>query len=189
MNIVVLQFFYTGTVTFRQNKLLTDWLYAGFSKGGAGNLKIMKTKRKMSPFRISPLSCPKLGEDQKKKKGLHSKLVWFWPKITQRPKKKVFTQILPFCVLKFSAQVTKGGAMPQFCILFYFNYIILATQRGGAMAPWPTLNVPVAEAHRKKPPERWLLKISNAKKLFSHRIKIKMKQAKRLNIKTLACKV
>ena len=26
--------------------------------------------------------------------------------------------------------------MPQFCILFYANYIILATQRGG-MAQWP----------------------------------------------------
>ena len=43
--------------------------YAGFLKGGegAGNLRIMKKKRKISPLRISPFSCPKLGEDQKKK--------------------------------------------------------------------------------------------------------------------------
>ena len=27
--------------------------------------------------------------------------------------------------------------MPPFCILFYANYTILATQRRGAMAQWP----------------------------------------------------
>ena len=27
--------------------------------------------------------------------------------------------------------------MPQFCILFYANYTILSTQRGGTMAQWP----------------------------------------------------
>ena len=42
---------------------------------GAGNLKIRKTKTKISPLKISPFSCPKLGEDQKK--NLHSKLVRF----------------------------------------------------------------------------------------------------------------
>ena len=31
--------------------------------------------------------------------------------------------------------------MLQFCTLFYGNYTILATQRGG-MAPWPLLNMP-----------------------------------------------
>ena len=36
-------------------------------------------------------------------------------------------------MLKPSLQVTKG-AMPQFCIPFYANYTILATQRRGA---WP----------------------------------------------------
>ena len=45
-----------------------------FERGvGAGNLRIMKTKRKISPLRISPFSFPKLVEDQKK--GLHSDLV------------------------------------------------------------------------------------------------------------------
>ena len=34
-------------------------------------------------------------------------------------------------MLKLSAQVTKReGGMPQFCILFYANYTILATQKG-----------------------------------------------------------
>ena len=48
--------------------------YAGFSKGGPGNLKVMKTKRKISPLRIN-FPAQKSGEDQKK--GLHSKLVLF----------------------------------------------------------------------------------------------------------------
>ena len=33
--------------------------------------------------------------------------------------------------------------MTQFCILFYANYTILATQRMGGMAPWPPLNMPL----------------------------------------------
>ena len=63
-------------------------------------------------------------------------------------KKKVFTQIFlgagqnqssspTICVPKASAQLTKGGGViPQFCILIYANYTILATQRGG-MAQCP----------------------------------------------------
>ena len=35
-----------------------------------------------------------------------------------------------------------GGGMPQFCILFFANYTILATQRGG---PWP--NAPPPKKH------------------------------------------
>ena len=64
--------------------------YAGFSKGEQENLRILKTKRKISPLKISPFSCPKLGENQKKKK------------------KKVFSQSLYAFVLKLSAQATKG---------------------------------------------------------------------------------
>ena len=33
--------------------------------------------------------------------------------------------------------------MPQFCILFYANYTILATQRGGGNGPMPPLNTPL----------------------------------------------
>ena len=82
----------------------------------------MKNKRKIFSLRISPFFCPKLREN----------------------KKKVFCQILSVFVLKLSAQVTKGGAMPQFYMLFYANYTILATQREGAMAPWPPLNTPLS---------------------------------------------
>ena len=31
--------------------------------GGAGNFKMMKTRRKIFPLRISPFSFPKFGED------------------------------------------------------------------------------------------------------------------------------
>ena len=93
---------------------------------GAGNLRIMKIKRKISPLRISPFSCPKLGEDQKN---------------------KVFSQILSVFVLKLSAQVAKGGGgMPQFCILFYVNYTVLTTQRGGCTMP--SLNTPLVLTSR-----------------------------------------
>ena len=44
---------------------------------------------------------------------------------------------LPFCVLKASAQVTKGG-MPQFCILFML--IILSWRPKGG--PWPNGPLP-----------------------------------------------
>ena len=88
---------------------------------GPGNLKIMKTKRKISPPIISPFFCPKLGEDQKK--GLH-------PDSVRCP--LVYSNFLP---------KLQRGAMPQFCILFYANYTILATQRGhGTMPP---LNTPL----------------------------------------------
>ena len=33
--------------------------------------------------------------------------------------------------------------MPQFCMLFYANYTIVATQRGGSMAQCPPLNTPL----------------------------------------------
>ena len=47
--------------------VLTTSVYRIFKGGMPGNLRIMKTKRKISPLRISPFSCPKLGEDRKKR--------------------------------------------------------------------------------------------------------------------------
>ena len=50
--------------------VLTTSLHRISNVGGGrvpGNLRIMKTKKKTSPLRISPFSCPKLGEDRKKK--------------------------------------------------------------------------------------------------------------------------
>ena len=72
-------------------------------KGGEvpGNLRIMKTKRKISPLRISPFFCPKLGEDRKK---------------------MVISQILFVFVLKLSAQITNRGACRNFA---YYSMLII----------------------------------------------------------------
>ena len=43
-------------------------VYAGFSKGRSGNLRIMKTKRKIFPLRIGTFFCPKLVEKHTQKK-------------------------------------------------------------------------------------------------------------------------
>ena len=108
-------------------------VYAEFSKGGwrPGDLKIMKTKRKISPLRISPFSCPKLREDRKK--GLCPDSVLL-------------------CAQTFCLSY-KWRMMPQFCKLFDANYTILVTQRGdGTMLP---LNTPLHCAHCVTPKKVW----------------------------------
>ena len=71
---------------------------------GAGNLRIMKTKKFFS-LRFSPFFCLGLDEDQKKSLHLDSS--------------------------RFSAQIPKGGGMTQFCALFLGIYALLAPQREG----------------------------------------------------------
>ena len=94
------------------------------------NFRITKTRRKFFSPKPNPFSCPKLGEDPKKRSSLKFNPV-FGPKLGEDQKKRSSPIV---SVLKPSAQVTKGETMLQFCILFYANYIILVTQRGG---PWP----------------------------------------------------
>ena len=79
-------------------------------------------------IQFSPIFCPKLGEDQKK--SLHSNLVrFFWVRAKNKGLRLSFvcSKLLP------NVQRGGGGGIPQFCILIYANYTILATQRG----PWP----------------------------------------------------
>ena len=81
----------------------------------------MKTKGNISPLRISSVFGPKLDEDEKK-----------LDEAQKKKKRRSSPRFCPFRVLKLSAQVTKGGgSMPQFCILFYANYTVLTTLRGG----------------------------------------------------------
>ena len=82
--------------------VLTTSVHRIFEGGVPGNLRIMKTKRKISPLKISPFSCPKLGEDRKKK--------------------KVISQILSVFVLKLLAQITNGEACRNFA---YYSMLIL----------------------------------------------------------------
>ena len=110
--------------------------YARFSKGGAGNSENYNNEDQNKIF--PPVRF--LAQNQvttKKKSGLHSDLVRFLAQNWVKAKKKVFTHRL--CAQTFYPSY-KGRAMPQFCILFYANYTILATQRGG---PCPSLNTPL----------------------------------------------
>ena len=62
----------------------------GGGGGGAGNLenlRMMKSRMKIFPPRISPFSCPKSDDDQKKK-DLHSNLVRFLAQNWVKPKKE-----------------------------------------------------------------------------------------------------
>ena len=108
--------------------------YTGFSKrGGPGKLRILKTKRRVSLFRFSPVFGVTVGEDQKKRSSLRFSPVFGLKLGKAHKQNKVFSHILSVCVFKLCAKLTKGGAMLHFCIPFYANYTILATQRGG---PW-----------------------------------------------------
>ena len=69
---------------------------------------------------------------QTKKKGLHSNVDRFLAQTWVQAENKGFR--IPFVRSNLMPNLQRGGAMPQFCILFYANYTILATQRGG---PWP----------------------------------------------------
>ena len=71
------------------------------------------------------------------KKGLHSNLVRFFAQSWVQAKTKRLR--LPFVCSNLLPNLQRGGGMPQFCILFYANYTILATQRGshGPMSPPP----------------------------------------------------
>ena len=54
-------------------------------------------------------------------------------------KKRSSVRFCPFLCSNFLPKLQRGGGvggMPQFCILFYANYTILASQRG-VMAPCP----------------------------------------------------
>ena len=71
-------------------------VYVGFLKvGGGGPGKFENNKdQKISPLRISPFSCPKLGEDPPPKKRSSLKISpAFGPKLDEKQEqKKVFTQ-------------------------------------------------------------------------------------------------
>ena len=87
--------------------------YAEFWKGGARKFRKFEKNKDQNEnfFTQNQSDFPVLGAGQKQRSS---------PTI---------------CMLKASAQLTNAGAMPQFCILFYANYTILATQRGGMDPP------------------------------------------------------
>ena len=97
---------------------------------------MLKTKRKVSLLRFSPVFGPKSGEDQKKG-GLHSDLVRFLAQnlVKTKTKKKSSVRFCPFVCSNFVLNLQRGG-MPHFCI--HFMLITLSwRQKRGTMAPWP----------------------------------------------------
>ena len=89
----------------------------------------MKTQRKRSPLRFSPVFGPKFGEDQTKKRSSIRFNPVFGPKLGEDQNKKgLHSDSVRFCAQTFCPSY-KGG-IPQFRILFYVNYTIPATQRG-----------------------------------------------------------
>ena len=127
--LVAFAWFKLQNVTLRggvEDTRLEAVAYGGFSNGGPRKFRKGENNEDQNKnFSTSPFSCPKSGEDQKKK-GVHSDLVRFLAQNWVEAKKKVFAHRL--CAQTFCPRY-KGGTMPQFCILS--NYTIMATQRRG----------------------------------------------------------
>ena len=116
-----------------------------FKRGGPGNLIIMKTKRKNSLLRFSPVFGPRLGGDQKKRSSLRFSPA-FCPKLGEDQKKRSSLRFSPVLCSNFLPKLQRRGAMPQFCVLLYANYTILATQRGGPLYHAPPKYAPDSES-------------------------------------------
>ena len=107
--------------------------YAGFLKGGARKFRKFENNKDQyenfptqNQFRFPAQNWVKT----KKKKVLLSSV--FGPKLGESQKKSLRP---PFLCSNPLPKLQNGGIMLQFCILFYSNYAILATQRGGGHGP------------------------------------------------------
>ena len=118
--------------------------HAGFLKGGggAGNLKIKKTKSKISPLRISPVFGSKLGEDQQSSSLKFSSV--FGPKLGEDQKiknKRSSPRFCPFVYSNFLPKLQRVGPCRNFA---YYSMLLILSWRpkgGGGMAPCsPQLN-------------------------------------------------
>ena len=91
--------------------------YAGFSKGlGQENLRILKTKRKVSLLRFSPILGPKLDKDRKKRSLLRFNPV-FGPKLGEDQKKTSLQSDSVRLCAQTLCQTYKGGACRTFAYL------------------------------------------------------------------------
>ena len=88
-----------------------------------------KTKRKISHRRISPFSCPKSVEDQKK--GLHHQ------KLGKNQKKRSSPRFCPLVCSNFQPKLQRGGPC---CNFAYYSMLIILFWRPkghGTMLPPP----------------------------------------------------
>ena len=117
--------------------------YAGFSKGGARKFRKFENNKDQNENFSSRNQSVFPVQKRPKKKVFTQNWSGFWPKIRWRKKKKkdLHPNLIRFLVFacRLCSQTFcpnyKGGTMTQFCILFYANYTILATQRGGGHGP------------------------------------------------------
>ena len=116
-----------------------------FKRGGLGTLRVMWTKRKISPLVITPFISPNYRRRPKRKKWSSLKFsLFFCPKLGKDQKKRSLPTFCPLVRSDFLPKLQRGGGggMQQFCILFYANYTILAT-KGEGHGPMPPLNTPL----------------------------------------------
>ena len=115
-----------------------------FKRGGLGNLRVMWTKRKISPLVITPFISPNYRRRLKRKKWSSLKFsLFFCPKLGKDQKKR---SLPTFCPLVRSDFLPKlqwgGGACRNFA---YCSMLIILSWRpkGRAMAQCPPLNTPL----------------------------------------------
>ena len=113
-----------------------------------------RPKKKRSWLKLSPLFGPKLGEDQKNKWKVFPQ---FSPVFGQKK-----SLCPPFLCSNLLPKSQRRGewAMPQLCILFYANYTIPSTRRGGHGPKAPPKYAPVCNS--------LLLVISQCTPTFRH---------------------
>ena len=124
--------------------------------GGGGpeiseNLKRTKIRMKIVSPKLSPTFPVQNWVKTKRKRGLHSNLVQFFAQVKWSKGKNKQRSWPTLCVLKASAQLTKGGNHAAIlhtilCLLYftiYLQYTVLATQRGGPWPNGPPLNTPL----------------------------------------------
>ena len=101
-----------------------------FERVGPGNLRKLKTKRKVSLLRFSPIFGPKLDEDRKKRSSLRFNPI-FGPKFGEDQKKnKSSVRFCPFVRSNFVPNLQRGA-----CRTFaYLSMLIILFWRpkGGA---------------------------------------------------------
>ena len=109
------------------------------------NLRLMQTKMKIFPHRLSPFSCSKSGEDQKKSSLKFSPV--FGPKLGEGLNKRSSPTV---CELKPFAQVTRGGG-PCRNFAYYSMLITLSwLPKGGSWHHALPKYAPVPDMTHKK---------------------------------------
>ena len=105
--------------------------------GGSGNLRVMWTKRKISPLVITPFISPNYRRRPKRKKWSSLKFsLFFCPKLGKDQKKGLYPHSVRLCAQTFCPSYKGGGACRNFA---YCSMLIILPWRpkGRAMTQCP----------------------------------------------------